>query len=67
MVISGVHEPDPAIAAAVDRRNRVLRKASRRAFVEQEEARDDQLAPVDAVLAKRRRDAEAVTSTIPPW
>ncbi|MGW2583600.1 DciA family protein [Streptomyces virginiae] len=52
--------PDTAIAAAVERQNRVLREASRRAFPESEAARDDQPAPLDAALAQRRRDAEAV-------
>ncbi|WP_331739633.1 DciA family protein (plasmid) [Streptomyces goshikiensis] len=53
-------QPDPAIAAAVERQNQVLRDASRRAFPEQEEARNDQPALIDAPLAQRRRDAEAV-------
>ncbi|MFE5519830.1 DciA family protein [Streptomyces virginiae] len=53
-------QADPAIAAAVERQSRVLREASRRAFLEQEAAHDDQPAPIDAVLAQRRRDAEAV-------
>ncbi|MFD9572654.1 DciA family protein [Streptomyces sp. NPDC059982] len=51
---------DPAIAAAVERQSRVLREASRRAFPEREAARDDQPAPIDAVRAQRRRDAETV-------
>ncbi|MFD3781598.1 DciA family protein [Streptomyces sp. NPDC058612] len=53
-------QPDPAIAAAVERQSRVLREASRRAFPESEAARDDQPAPIDSALAQRRRDAEAV-------
>ncbi|MFE6270448.1 DciA family protein [Streptomyces goshikiensis] len=53
-------QPDPAIAAAVERQNQVLRDASRRAFPEPEEAGIDQPALIDAPLAQRRRDAEAV-------
>ncbi|MFD3937843.1 DciA family protein [Streptomyces sp. NPDC058611] len=53
-------QADPAIAAAVERQNRVLREASRHAFPEPEAAHDDQPAPVDAALAQRRRDGEAV-------
>ncbi|MFB7467282.1 DciA family protein [Streptomyces sp. NPDC056224] len=53
-------QPDPAIADAVERQDRVLREASRCAFPEAEAARDDQPTPIDAALAQRRRDAEAV-------
>ncbi|MEU9233555.1 DciA family protein [Streptomyces subrutilus] len=53
-------QPDPDIAAAVERQNRVLREASRRAFPEPEAADDDQSASTDAALVQRRRGAEAV-------
>ncbi|MFE9637254.1 DciA family protein [Streptomyces sp. NPDC006463] len=55
-----LRQPDPAIAAAVERQNRVLREASRRAFPEPEAAHDDHSAPIDVARAQRRRDAEAV-------
>lgn len=51
---------DPAIAEAVERQSRLMRDLSRRAFPEPDTNRDERVAPIDATLAQRRRDAEVV-------